>query len=121
VEWFVWRWNVEVTFEEGRRHLGVETQRQWSVQAIARSTPALFGLFSLVCVMAYRLTTVRAFGPRSTAWYLKEDVTFSEVLAFVRRALWAEKYCNKSTFRDEQVILNVSDWEVLLDQLASTV
>jgi len=121
VEWFVLRWNVEVTFEEGRRHLGVETQRQWSVQAIARSTPALFGLFSLVCVMAYRLTTVRALGPRSTAWYLKEDVTFSDVLAFVRRALWAEKYFNKSTFRDEQVILNVSDWEVLLDQLAPTV
>ncbi|HEX2907126.1 MAG TPA: transposase, partial [Phototrophicaceae bacterium] len=30
VTWFVQRWQLEVTFEEARRHLGVETQRQWS-------------------------------------------------------------------------------------------
>jgi hypothetical protein len=46
--WFVRRWAVEVTFAEVRRHLGVETQRQWSDKAIARTTPALMGLFSLV-------------------------------------------------------------------------
>jgi hypothetical protein len=62
VEWFVLRWGVEVTFEESRRHLGVETQRQWSALAIARSTPALFGLFSLMCVMAYRLAVVSPMG-----------------------------------------------------------
>jgi hypothetical protein len=121
VEWFILRWNVEVTFEEGRRYLGVETQRQWSAQAIARTTPALFGLFSLVCVMAYRLTAVTALGAQSTAWYIKEEVTFSDVLAFVRRALWAEKYFNQSPVRDEQVILSANDWAVLLDQLASAV
>jgi DDE superfamily endonuclease len=121
VEWFVLRWNVEVTFAEGRRHLGVETQRQWSEQAIARTTPALFGLFSLVCVMAYRLTAVTALGARATAWYRKEHVTFSDVLAFVRRALWAGKYFNQSPGRDDQVVFSANDWEVLLDQLASTV
>ena len=46
--WFVARWRLEVTFEEARRHLGVETQRQWTQKAIARTTPALLGLFSLV-------------------------------------------------------------------------
>jgi len=121
IEWFVLRWNVEVTFEEGRRHLGVETQRQWSAQAIARTTPALFGLFSLVCVMAYRLTAVTVLGAQSTAWYRKEEVTFSDVLAFVRRALWAGKYFTQSPVPDEQVILSANDWEVLLDQLVSTV
>jgi DDE superfamily endonuclease len=35
--WVVMRWSVEVTFEEGRAHLGLETQRQWSDQAIART------------------------------------------------------------------------------------
>ena len=45
--WFVRRWRVEVTFAEVRRHLGVETQRQWSDRAILRTTPALLGLFSL--------------------------------------------------------------------------
>src|SRR6266516_2541398 len=32
------RWVIEVTFEESRAHLGIETQRQWSDLAIERST-----------------------------------------------------------------------------------
>jgi hypothetical protein len=36
---FVSRWRLEVTFEECHRHLGMETQRQWSDKAIARTTP----------------------------------------------------------------------------------
>lgn len=50
--WFVQRWQVEVTFEEARRHRGLETQRQWSDRAIARTTPVLLGLFSLVAPLA---------------------------------------------------------------------
>src|SRR5579872_5332965 len=46
VELYTRRWQVEVTFEEVRAHLGVETQRQWNDQAIARTTPVLLGLFS---------------------------------------------------------------------------
>ena len=53
--WFLRRWSVEVTFEEVRRHLGMETQRQWADLAIARTTPRLLGLFSLVTLMADRL------------------------------------------------------------------
>ena len=45
---FMKRWSLEVTFEEGRAYLGIETQRQWSDLAIERSTPLLFGLYSLV-------------------------------------------------------------------------
>ncbi len=52
VERFVMRWSIEVTFEESRRHLGVESQRQWSDKAIERTTPTLLALFSLVCLMA---------------------------------------------------------------------
>jgi hypothetical protein len=51
VEWFVLRWNEEVTFEAVREHLGVETQRQWSDLAIARTTPALLGMYSLVTLL----------------------------------------------------------------------
>jgi len=120
VEWFVLRWGVEVTFEESRRHLGIETQRQWSALAIARSTPALFGLFALVCVMACRLAAVRPVGLRVTAWYRKENATFSDVLAWVRRGLWAAKYFPQSSWQDDHVLLNPQDWEILLDQLAAT-
>jgi hypothetical protein len=120
VEWFILRWNIEVTFEEGRRHLGVETQRQWSPLAIARTTPCVLGLFSLICLMAHSLTETRKLVPQSTAWYLKQSAAFSDVLAFVRRAIWAEKYFNKSTFQADRVIIHRNDWEVVLTQLAST-
>jgi hypothetical protein len=120
VEGFVLRWNVEVTFEETRRHLGVETQRQWSDLAIARTTPVLLSLFSLVCLIAYHLTATIKLVPASTAWYLKTEATFSDVLALVRRAVWAEKYFDRSVIQGEHVIIRRDDWEVLMDQLAST-
>ena len=121
VAWFVQRWNVEVTFEESRRHLGVETQRQWSDLAIARTTPALFALFSLVCLIAYRLVTTGSSLPlRLTAWYRKSETTFSDVLAMVRRALWTEKYFPHSAVDAESILFPRNDWEILLDQLAST-
>jgi len=52
--WFAMRWQLEVTFQEVRRHLGFETQRQWSELAIRRTTPALMGLFSLITLFAHR-------------------------------------------------------------------
>ena len=88
--WFVRRWATEVTFQEARRHLGVETQRQWSDLAIARTTPALLGLYSLVTLWAHNLRRSRRPLPSATAWYAKERATFSDALALVRRALWAE-------------------------------
>lgn len=114
---FVLRWNVEVTFEESRRHLGVETQRQWSDLAIARTTPALLGRFSLVCLMAYHLNQGARLRPRTAAWYLKDEATFSDALALVRRVLWAAKYFNPSALQDDQVVFQRPDWETLLDQL----
>jgi hypothetical protein len=88
IAWYVMRWNVEVTFEEVRAHLGVETQRQWSDLAIERSTPALLGLFSLVTLLAHHLRASQPLTVRSTAWYAKSQPTFVDALALVRRHLW---------------------------------
>ena len=46
IQWYLRLWRIEVTFQEVRAHLGVETQRQWSDRATARTTPLLLGLFS---------------------------------------------------------------------------
>ena len=88
VKWFVLRWRVEVTFQEARAHLGVETQRQWSDLAIARTTPALLGLFSLVTLLADRSTRRGKLPVRQEAWYVKPLPTFSDALAVVRHRLW---------------------------------
>jgi hypothetical protein len=88
VKWFVLRWQVEVTFQEARAHLGLETQRQWSDLAIARTTPALFGLFSLVTLLAHQLVSRDQLPVRKAAWYIKQWPTFSDALAAVRYQLW---------------------------------
>ncbi|HEY6432202.1 MAG TPA: hypothetical protein VIZ17_09475 [Acetobacteraceae bacterium] len=88
LRWFVRRWSIEVTFAEVRRHLGVETQRQWADPAIARTTPALLGLFSLVTLWAHELYATQAAAPRIASWYPKPLPTFSDALATVRRELW---------------------------------
>jgi hypothetical protein len=88
VHYFVRRWQVEVTFEEVRRHLGVETQRQWSDLAIARTTPVLLGLFSVVTLMANALVRNGRLPIRQAAWYVKPVPTFSDALAVVRAHWW---------------------------------
>lgn len=88
LEWFVLRWQMEVTFHEVRAHLGVETQRQWSDLAILRTTPALLALFSLVTVFAHQLLQGQPLPGRQAAWYTKALPTFSDTLAFVRQHLW---------------------------------
>jgi hypothetical protein len=88
IEWFVRRWSMEVTFEESRSHLGVETQRQWSDLAILRTTPALLGLFSWVTLVAHSLFQTQAPSTQQTAWYTKSLPTFADALASVRHLLW---------------------------------
>ena len=88
LEWFVLRWQMEVTFHEVRAHLGVETQRQWSDLAILRTTPALIALFSLVTIFAHQLLQGQPLPVRQAAWYSKALPTFSDTLAFVRQHLW---------------------------------
>jgi hypothetical protein len=88
LRWFVGRWRTETTFEEARRHLGMETQRQWSDLAILRTTPALLGLFSLVTLWATWLEAERGLVPECVRWYVKQAPTFSDALALVRHELW---------------------------------
>ena len=88
VQFFVQRWQLEVTFEEMRRHLGMETQRQWSALAIARTTPVLLALYSLITLLATRLVQHGALPIRQAAWYRKTLPTFSDALATVRRHWW---------------------------------
>lgn len=88
--WFVRRWQMETTFQEARRHLGIETQRQWSELAIRRTTPALLGLFSFVALFAHQRMALGSGFVRRVAWYEKPRPTFSDALALTRRDLWAQ-------------------------------
>src|SRR5215203_7447071 len=90
LSWYVMRWQLEVTFQEVRKHLGFETQRQWSDMAIRRTTPALMGLFSLIALFAHQWMRQAAGAfRRQAAWYHKRHPTFADALALVRKELWA--------------------------------
>src|SRR3954452_10270069 len=88
IGWFVQRWSVEVTFREVRDHLGFESQRQWTDKAIARTTPVLLGLFSLVALFATQLAPRTRCAVWTAAWYGKQQPTFADTLAAVRREIW---------------------------------
>ena len=101
VNYFIRRWTVEVTLEESRRRLGVESQRQWSDMAIARTTPVLMGLFSIVTLWAHKLQYKQGIEAKSSAWYIKRDPTFSDALALVRKQLWqAQKFSTSQSITE---------------------
>lgn len=114
--YFVRRWRVEVTFEEVRRHLGVETQRQWSDLAIARTTPCLMGLFSLVTLFAHCYQ--HELSARQAAWYQKQALTFSDALAAVRIRLWREMHFSMSGMKTETLKIPKPLFERLTGALA---
>jgi hypothetical protein len=93
ISWYACRWCVEVTFQEVRAHLGMKTQRQWNDRAIARTTPCLLALFSLVTLWAHQRVQKQPLHQRLTvrqaAWYVKEQPTFGDALAWVRHSIWS--------------------------------
>ena len=128
LEWFVLRWQLEVTFQEVRAHLGVETQPlatrldrvgQWSDRAIARTTPTLLGLFSWTTLAAHALQKRHPMSQRTAAWYDKPSPTFVDAIALVRRHLWlaSEGFSLSAADPDIQE-LPVALYHRLVDSLA---
>jgi hypothetical protein len=117
LQWFVQRWQVEVTFEEARAHLGIETQRQWSDKAIARTTPALFGLYSVVTLVAAQMIDGHHLPVRVAAWYTKQQATFSDTIALVRQRLWSHQHFSMSEAQGEILKVPRAVWERVIDTL----
>jgi len=106
VQHFLKRWGVEVTFEEVRAHLGVETQRQWADLSIARTTPALMAIFSLVAIWADVLNQMGKLQIFPTAWYQKQVPTFSDAIHSVRFRIWQYQVNSRSLKNDDRQNIN---------------
>ena len=117
VEWFIKRWQVEVTFEETRRHLGVETNRQWSDQAIQRTTPCLMGMFSLIAMVAEELSKDGKLKMRQAVWYHKQAATFSDAIGCVRQQIWEWQSFQTSGAEAEMIKIPRQYLECLTDTL----
>jgi hypothetical protein len=119
LKYVVQRWSVEVTFEEARAHLGLETQRQWSDLAIARTTPVLLGLFSLVALAALRCHEAGLLSPERTAWYAKEEPTFSDCLRLIRARIWQVRISGASAGEADVIPLPRGVFEAVVHGLAA--
>ena len=87
VEYFTGRWSIEVTFQEARAHLGVETTRGWTRQTVLRAEPSLFGLYSIVALWFAALPESDR-KDLAVEWTGKVAITYSDAVTFVRRDLW---------------------------------
>jgi hypothetical protein len=103
LEWFVRRWRVEVTWQETRAHLGMETQRQWNDLAIGRTTPAVLGLFSIVTLLAGQFVQDQALPVRQAVWDRKSLPTFADAIALVRQHLWPHTHVDMSPANADMV------------------
>ncbi len=118
VDYFIRRWTVEVTFKEVRTHLGVETQRQWSDKAIARTTPLLLGLFSITALWADELGKNKKLQTGRTGWYQKKQPTFADAIAAVRRQLWTNHPFYTSAQNDQTTPISSKWVSFLIETLA---
>jgi hypothetical protein len=117
VEWFIKRWQVEVTFAETRRHPGLETNRSWSDKAIQRTTPSLMGLFSLIAMVAEELSGAGKLKKQEAVWYEKQMATFSDAIGCVRQQIWEWQSLRTSGAEVEMIKIPRSYLECLTDTL----
>ena len=101
-------------YEESRAYLGVETQRQWSDLAIERSTPCLFGLYSVVVLFGHALHPDGTIFVQQTAWYPKTQATFSDVLATDRCQCWGKLTFQTSSAEPDLCLVSRFDLNRLL-------
>ena len=118
IEVFIERWALEVTFEEARRHLGMETQRQWSDKAVDRITPSILASYSMISLVA--LESLQSEDEKipiqRSAWYKKTHVTFSDVLTHVRMMILKKTYFLNF---DKNIELWKNELEEIINHLAA--
>ena len=121
IESFILRWSLEVTFEETRAHLGVETQRQWADKAITRSTPLLMGLFSLISIIGSELIeeNPECLKLNNASWYDKKHATFSDIHLLVKQKIINGLYFNNSTKKGDMIKLKISEFNELINTVLS--
>jgi len=93
----------------------VETQRQWSDLAIARTTPVLFSLFSLVVLMANKIVKNGEVPIQSYSWYKKPEATFSDVIAIIRRQIWEGRYLKQSSRERDSSLFTADLRDILIE------
>jgi hypothetical protein len=105
VECYVRRWSIEVTFEESRRHLGIETLRNRTHNAVNRSVPLLLSLFSLIIVWFAMKKHHGAIRTNAAPWYRKTSLTFSDLMECAKEDIITEYIFLQDTENTSEFLL----------------
>jgi hypothetical protein len=77
----------------------------------------LFGLFSLVTLLAFQGAEHHRLPVRETAWYTKDGATFADTIAFVRRTIWERLNYTNSAPTADSVLIPQQSLDLLMDTL----
>jgi len=90
IESYTGRWNIETTFQECKEHLGLDSTRNRSETSVLRSVPCLLALYTLTALIFHEFWKEhpqdwkeRMNGERGYCGYIKQDVTFVDILSHV--------------------------------------
>lgn len=100
---FVERWSIEVTFEEARKFLRIESTRNRKKESVTRSFPLLLGLFSIISIWYFHTVKDHAHEITQEEWYVKEQPTFVDAINAVRNELW-EKSISSISIKKHNMI-----------------
>ena len=96
---YTMRWNLEVTFQELRAHLGFEKTRQRVENSVLRMGPCLLGLFSVISLIYHEHLKRHKATTCDRPCYTKNEPTFTDAIATVRQLFWEETVFAQPYFR----------------------
>ena len=120
IETYVVRWSLEVTYQEVREHLGLETTKNWSKKSVQRTVPCLLGAFSVITLCFERICVEKTPTPQTQAWYQKNELTFADAILAVRKQLWGRLIIHDSTSDGTVIKISKVKWEFLSNRLSET-
>jgi len=120
IEHYVLRWSIEVTFQEAREQLGLETAKNWCRNSVSRTVPAIFSLFTIVSLCYQRICEQETPRLRRDPWYPKTEPTFSDALVAVRKTLWARIISHAPRDQRQHVKIDRQHWEFISERLSAT-
>ena len=120
IEAYVTRWALEVTYQEVREHLGLETSKNWCQNSVERTVPCLLGLFTLVTLCFEKICQTSSPQPHQNTWYHKAELTFSDAMLAVRKMLWARLIFHDSPKNGGVMKIDPARWEFLSERLSAT-
>jgi hypothetical protein len=91
LNWYAWRWSIEVAFHDSKQSLGFEEPQGWTRQAVERTAPTAMLLYSLIVLWFVR-DGHRNYRLLDRPWYTtKTQPSFADMLATLRRVSLREQ------------------------------